>query len=85
MNDAESKFKNLQEDKLWVTKEPMKVNMLALTTVVGKLKRQLDLKVNVKQSNKSFGNSTPSIVASVNNKKYDTPKPGEPLTKMFGK
>ena len=76
MCDAEYKFKSLQEDKLWVTNNPMKANMMALTRVSGNLTRQLDSKVNVKQSNKSFGNSTPSIVASDNNEKYDTPKPG---------
>ena len=85
MNDAESKFKSLQEDKLWVTNYPMKANMLALTTVIGNLTRNLDSKGNVKQSNISFGNSTPSIVASGNNEKYDPPKPGKPLTKIFGK
>ena len=85
MNDAESKFEILQEYKLWVTNDPMKANMLALTTVIGNLKIQLDSKGNVKQSNKSFGNSTPSIVASGNNEKYDPPKPGETLTEMFEK
>ena len=85
MNDTEPKFKSLKEDKLWVTNNPTKAKMLALTTVIGKLTRQLDSKGNVKQSNKYFGNSTPSIVASGNNEKYDPPKPGEPLTKMFGK
>ena len=85
MNDAKSKFKILQEDKLWVTNNPMKAKMLSLTTVSGNLKSQLDSKINVKQSNKYFGNSTPSIVALGNNEKYDPPKPGEPLTKMFGK
>ena len=59
--------------------------MLTLTTVVANLTRQLDLKGNVKQSNKSFGNFTPSIVASGNNEKYDPPKLGEPLTNVFGK
>ena len=39
MNDAEYKFKILQEDKLWVTNDPMKAKMLALTTVIGKLTR----------------------------------------------
>ena len=85
MNDAESKFKSLQEDKLWVANEPMKANMLAITTVIGSLTRQLDSKGNVKKSNKYFGNATPTIVASGNNEKYDPPKSGEPLTKMFGK
>ena len=69
MNDAESKFKSLQEDNLWVTNNPVKAKMLALTTVIGDLTRKLDSKGDVKQSNKSFGNSTPSIVASGNNKK----------------
>ena len=76
MNDAESKFKSLQEDKLWVTKYPTKAKILTLTTVIRNLTRQLDLKGNVKQPNKSFGNSTPSIVASSTNEKYDPPKPG---------
>ena len=40
MNDAESKFKSLQEDKLWVTKDPMNAKILALTTVIGNLTRQ---------------------------------------------
>ena len=71
MNDVESKFKSLQEDNLWVTNNPMKEKMLALTTVIGKVARQLDSQGDVKQSNKSFGNSTPSIVESGNNKKYD--------------
>ena len=35
MNDAESKSK---EDKLWVTNDLMKAKMLALTTMIGKLK-----------------------------------------------
>ena len=47
----------------------MMAKMLALTKVVGNLIRQLDLKGNVNQSNKYFGNYTPSIVASGNNKK----------------
>ena len=85
MNDAESKFKSLQEDKLWVTNDPTKAKMLALTTVIGNLTRQLDSKGNMKQSNKSFGNSTPSIVASGNKEKWDAPKPGEARTKMVGK
>ena len=85
INDAESKFKSLQEDKLWVTKDPMRGDILDLTTVIGDLISKLDSKVNEKKSNKSIGNSTPSIVASDNNKKYDPPKPGEPQTKMFGK
>ena len=74
MNDAESKFKSLQEDKLWVTNYPMKAKMLALTTVIGKLTRQLDSKGDVKQSDKHLGNSPPSIGASGNNEKYDPPK-----------
>ena len=77
MNDAEYKFRSLQEDKLWVTNYPMKVNMLALTTVIGNLTKQLDSKGATKQFNKYFGNSNPSTVASCNNEKYDTPKPGE--------
>ena len=47
--------------------------------------RQLDLKRNVKQSNKPFGNFTPCIVASGQNEKYNPPKPGEPLTVFFQK
>ena len=47
MNDAESKLKSLQEDKLWFTNDLMKAKMLALTTVIGNLTRQLDLKGNV--------------------------------------
>ena len=85
MNDAESKFKILQEDKLWVTNDPMKAKMMALTTVVGNLTRQLDSKLNIKQSNKSFGNFTPFIVPPGNNKKWDAPKPGESRTKMVRK
>ena len=69
MNDAESKFRSLQEDKLWVTNDPIKAKMLALTTVLGNPTRQLDSKGTMKQSNKSFGNSNPSIVASSNNEK----------------
>ena len=49
MNDAESKFKILQEDTLWVTNNPMRAKILALTTVIRDLTRQLDLKGNVKQ------------------------------------
>ena len=48
MNDTEFKFKSLQEDKLWVTNEPLKAKMLALTTMIGNLTRQLDLKGNLK-------------------------------------
>ena len=48
MNDAESKFKILQEDNLWVTNEPMKAKMLDPTTVIEKLTRQLDSKGYVK-------------------------------------
>ena len=85
INDEESKFKSLQEDKLWVTNFLMKAKMLGLTTVIGDLTRQIDSKGKVKQSKKSFGNYTSSIVASGNNEKYDPPKPGEPPTKMFVK
>ena len=49
MNDAESKFKSLQEDKLWVTNDPMKKKMFSLTPVVGKLTRKIDLKGDVKK------------------------------------
>ena len=83
MNDSESKFKSLQEEKLWVTNDPMKAKILALTTVIGELTRQLDSKGDVKQSDKPRGTFPPYIGASGNNKKYDPPKPGEPLTKMF--
>ena len=48
MSDAESKFKSLQEDKLWVTNDPMKDKMLALTTVIGNLTRQLNSKGRIK-------------------------------------
>ena len=85
MNDTESKFRSLQDDKLWVTNDPMMAKMLALTTVIGNLTRQLDSKGTMKQSNKSFGNFTLSILTSGNNKKYDAPKPGESITKMSGK
>ena len=76
MNDAESKFRSLKEDKLWVTNNPMKAKMLDLTTVIGYLTKQLDSKRTTKQFNKSFGNSNPYTVASGNNEKYDVPKPG---------
>ena len=85
MNNAEFKFKSLQQDKLWVTNDPMKAKILALTTVIGNLTKQLDSKGTTKKSNKSFGNSNPSTVASGNNEKYDAPKPGESFTKMFRK
>ena len=75
MNDTESKFNSLQEDTLWVTNYPMKAKMTALTRVIGNLTRQLDSKGNVKQSNKTFGNFTPSIVVSGNNKKYNPRNP----------
>ena len=76
MNDAESKFRSLQEDKLWVANDPTEDNMMVLTTVIGNLTRQLDSKGSMKQSNKYFGNPNPSTFASGNNEKYDTPKPG---------
>ena len=85
MNDAESKFRSLQGDKLWVTNDPMKAKMLALTTFIRNLTNQLYSKVTTKQFNKSFGNSNPSTIVSGNNEKYDAPKPGESLTKMFRK
>ena len=85
MNDAESKFKILQEDKLWITNDPMKSKMLALTTVIGKITRQLDSKGDLKQSDKHLGNFPPPIGSSGNNEKYDPPKPGELLTKLFVK
>ena len=56
INEAESKFKSLQEDKLWVTNNPIKAKMLALTTVIEKLTRQLYSKEYVKQSDKPLGN-----------------------------
>ena len=59
--------------------------MLALTTVIEKLTRQLNLKKDVKQSDKPLGNLLPPLGTSGNNKKYDLPKPGEPLKTMFGK
>ena len=83
--DAESKLKSLQEDTLWIANDSMKAKILALTTVIGDLTRQLDSKGNKNQSNKSFENSTPSIVASGNNVKFDAPKPGESMTIFFGK
>ena len=67
MKDAESKFRSLQEDKLWVRNDPMKSKILALTTVIGNLTRPLDSKRTTKQSNKSFENSNSSTVASGNN------------------
>ena len=76
MNDEESKFKSLQEDKLWVTNDPMKAKMLAPTTVIGKLTRQLDSKGDLKQPDKLLGNFPLTIGASGNSKKYDPPKPG---------
>ena len=59
--------------------------MMALTTVIGKLTRIIDSKRDVKQSDNPLGNFLPFIGASGNNDKYDPLKPGEPLTKMFGK
>ena len=85
MDGAESKFKRLREEKLWLTNTPMKANMLAPTMVIGNLTRQLDAKEDVKQSNKYFGDSTPSVVVPGNNEKYNPPKPGELLTNVFGK
>ena len=85
MDYTESRFKSLQEDKLWVTNGPMKSKVLALTTVIGKHIRQLDSEGDVKQSDKPLGNPPPLISASGNNEKYNPPKHGELLTKMFGK
>ena len=85
MNDAESKFKSLQEEKLWITNYPMKAKMLALTTVIGNITRKLDSKGSIKQSNKYFGNSTPSTVAPGNNETWDAPKHGESRTRMVRK
>ena len=85
MNDAESKFRSLQEDKLWVANDPTEDNMMVLTTVIGNLTRQLDSKGTTKQSNIFFGNSNPSTAASSNNENYVAPKPGESFTKMFRK
>ena len=67
MNDAESKFKSLQEEKLWVTNDPMKSKILDPTTVIGKLTRQLDSKGDVKKSDKPLGNFPTSIGASGKN------------------
>ena len=67
MKDAESKFRSLQEVKLWVKNNPMKAKMLDLTTVIGNLTRQLDSKGTTKQFNKPFGNTNPSTVASGKN------------------
>ena len=63
----------------------MKAKILALTTVIEKLTRQLDSKGDVKQSDKPLGNYPLSVGVSCNNEKYYPPKPGEPLIKMFGK
>ena len=63
----------------------MKAKILPLTTVIGNLTKQMDSKGSIKKSNKSFGNSTPSIVAPGNNETWDAPKPGESRTKMVGK
>ena len=60
---------------MWVTNNSMKAKMLALTTVLGNLTKQLDSKGTTKQFNKTFGNSNPSTVASGNNEKYNAPKP----------
>ena len=67
MNDAESKFRSLKEDKLWVTNNPMKANMLDLTMVIGNIIRQLYSKGTMKQCNSYFENSNPSTVTSGNN------------------
>ena len=56
MNDAESKFKILQEDKLWVTNNPVNAKMLDLTTVTGYLTIQLDSKGDIKKPDKPLGN-----------------------------
>ena len=61
----------------------MKAKMLDVTTVIGKLTIQLDSKGYVKQSDKPLGDFLLPIGASGNNEKYNPPKPGEPLTKMF--
>ena len=68
MNDAESEFKSLQEHNLWVANDHMKAKVLALSTVIGKLARKIDLKGYIKQSDKDLGNFPPSIGASGNNK-----------------
>ena len=70
---------------MWVTNDPMKAKMLALTMVIENLTKRLDSKGTTKQFNKSFGNSNASTVPSGNIEKYDAPKPGEYFTKMFGK
>ena len=60
--------------------------MLVLTTMIGKFTSQFDSKgEEVKQSDKSLGEFPTSIGALGNNEKYDPPKPGERLTKMFRK
>ena len=63
----------------------MKSKMLALTKVIGNLTSKLDSKGSIKQSNRSFGNSTPSIVTPGNNEIWDAPKLGESRTKMVNK
>ena len=85
INNTESKLKSLQEERLWVANDPMKSNMLALTTFIRNLTNQLYSKVTTKQFNKSVVNSNSSTVASGKNEKYDAPKPGERFTKMFRK
>ena len=69
MNDAVSKLRSLQEDKLWVANNLMKAKTLVLITVIGKLTRQIDPKGDVKQSDKPLGNFPPSLGASGNNQK----------------
>ena len=54
----------------------MKAKMLARSTVIGKLTRKLDLKGDVKQSEKPLGDFLSLIGTSGNSKKYDPPKPG---------
>ena len=49
MSAAESKFKSLTEDKLWVTRNPMQAKMIALSTVIEKLTKNLGPK-NSKRS-----------------------------------
>ena len=63
----------------------MKAKMLALTLVIAKLTKQLNLKGDVQKLDKSRGNFPPSIGASGNNERDNPTKPGETLTKVFVK
>ena len=48
MNNSESTFKSLQYDKIWVSNNPMKAKMMALTTVIVNLTRKIDSKGDIK-------------------------------------